>query len=60
MKITWEVEDGYVGGARPHHSEIPDEDFEGMTEEEKEKYIQEWIQDDFSNSIFWSITKIEE
>lgn len=26
MRVTWEVDDGYVGGKRPQHTEIPDDE----------------------------------
>lgn len=57
MEITWQVEDGYVGKSRPQYTEIPDEDLEGMTEEEKEDYIYQWIQQDFDDKISWVITR---
>ncbi len=57
MKITWEVDDGYCGGSRPHHIEIDDEELaECKTEEEKEKLIEDYVQDDFEQNISWYIT----
>lgn len=55
VKVRWQVDDGYAGGSRPQSLTIPDEDFEDMTEEEKEAYIEECIQDDFNNKISWHI-----
>jgi hypothetical protein len=54
MKITWMIEDGYVGASRYQHLEIPDEDMEDMDDEAKEKYIEEYIQNDFNDKISWS------
>ena len=51
MKIKWQVEDGYVGKARPQYTTIPDEDFKGMSEEEREQYIEDWVQNEFENNI---------
>jgi hypothetical protein len=59
MKITWEIDDGYIGRSRPHHLEIPDNDMEDMNDEEKVKYIEEYIQDDFNDKISWSYKIIE-
>ena len=60
MKITWEVEDGYCGKSGPQHTEIPDDELEEYeTEEEKEKYIEECIQEDFNQKISWYITRRE-
>ena len=59
MKVTWEVEDGYVGKSRPQTTEIPDEDLEGLDEAQKEKVIAEAIQEDFDSKITWEITSRE-
>lgn len=57
MIVTWEVEDGYVTGARPQHTEIPDDELaECETEEERDKLIAECIQNDFEQNISWYIT----
>lgn len=55
MKIRWEVEDGYCGKSRPHYTEIPDEDLEGLEGEELEQFIWDWIQEEFDNEIsfYW-------
>ena len=54
MDITWEVEDGYIGGSRPQSTRIPDSDFEYFeTEAEAIAYIDECVQDDFDNKITW-------
>lgn len=56
MRVTWQVDDGYVGG-RPQYTEIDDEELaEYETEEEKEQFISECIQEDFDNKISWYIT----
>ena len=56
MKIIWQVDDGYVGGNRPHTTEIPDDELENCeTEEERKELISEYIQDDFNNIVSWYI-----
>ncbi len=55
MKITWEIEDGYLGGSRPQRTFIPDEDLaECETDEERESLIRECINDDFADRIHWA------
>lgn len=57
MIITWEVDDGYAGGSRPHTTDIPDDEFdEDMTEEQKEQIIIEYVEQSFRDSVSWSIT----
>jgi len=58
--IHWEVEDGYVGH-RPHSTEIPQDEWdECETEEERNALIEDCIQLDFGQTIFWCITSIDE
>ena len=60
MRVTWEVDDGYVGKGRPQHTEIPDDEIEDCeTEEEKQELINQYVQEDFDNSITWSITHVD-
>ena len=64
MKVIWEVEDGYVGKSRPQEIIIPDDeiyDWEGkISEEEKQKLIEDCVQEDFNQKISWAIVRIEE
>jgi len=54
MQITWQVDDGYCGGSRPHYLDIDDDDLLGCeTEEEKENLISESIQEDFEQVATW-------
>jgi phage gpG-like protein len=59
MKVRWQVDDGYAGGSRPQSLNLPDRDFEDMTEEEKETYINDCVQEDFNNKISWHIISKE-
>ncbi len=56
MKVTWEVEDGYVGKRSPQYIEIPDDELEGCdTDEDKQRLIEDYIQEDFDCKISWNI-----
>lgn len=56
MKVRWEVEDGYVGGARPQYTEVPDEELnECVTGDEREELIQDYVSEDFARNITWVI-----
>lgn len=52
FKITWEAEDGYVSGSRPHHTSLLDDDFETDTsEKELREIFWQAVQDDFANKV---------
>ena len=54
MIVRWEVTDGFVGKQRPQETEIDDEELAQFeTEEQREEYINECIQEDFNQSISW-------
>ena len=54
MRIRWEVGDGYVGKSRPHYLDIPDEEFDEMSDEEKTDLIDDYVQQDFDNKVDYS------
>lgn len=57
MTVTWEVDDGYCGGSRQQHTEIDDDELaECETEEERQKLIEEYVQNDFEQLVSWNIT----
>lgn len=57
MTVTWEIDDGYAGGNRPHETEIDDDELaECETIEDKKQLIREYVQSDFSANIDWYIT----
>jgi len=60
MLVRWEVEDGYAGKHRPQWTEIPNEELEGLPEDEREKLIEQYVQEDFEAMIGWSILGYEE
>ena len=50
MKVTWEVDDYYVGPSRPQHTTIESEAFNDCkNEEDRQKVIDERIQEDLNN-----------
>lgn len=53
MEIIWYVEDGYANPG-PQHCEVPDDELEGLTREEKRKIIEEYVQDEFTNTVSWT------
>lgn len=56
MRLTWEVDDGYCGGSRPQHTEVPDDELEECeSEEERQQLIEDYIQNDFEQRITWFI-----
>ena len=61
MKVTWAVDDGYIGKDRPQHSEIPDDEWiECQTDEQKQDLIDSYIQEDFEMKISWYVISKEE
>lgn len=59
MIVRWEVEDGYYGKSRPQETEVPDEELEGLDEDERQELIREFVQQDFDAKISWAITRIK-
>lgn len=58
MEITWHIEDGYVGGSRPHSVEIDDDELSGCeTREEQREVIEEYVKQAFQNDIdyYWNV-----
>jgi hypothetical protein len=51
MRIEWWWEDGYVNNIPNRIVEIDDEDLEGMSAEERDEYIDEYIQQEFQNQV---------
>lgn len=52
MDLNWEVDDGYVGGHRPHSTRLRDEDIRGCeTFDEVLALMDETVQADFDQSI---------
>lgn len=57
MRVTWEVEDGYCGEARPQYTEIPNDELaDCQTEEEKDRLIEEYVEQDFKQTVSYVIT----
>lgn len=58
--IKWEVEDGYVGGARPQETEIDIDDFIHDDEDDLEQILDDVVGDDFETKITYSISNMNE
>lgn len=58
IKVTWEIDDGYVGGSRPHETiiDFDIEDWKELTEEQLEEQIDDAVEDDFNDKITFIIT----
>lgn len=60
MKIKWEIEGAgchLLGcGLKAHVLEIEDEELEGLTEQQRQKRIDDIVQDEFDRTIYpiWS------
>ncbi len=56
MKITWQVEDGYVGKGSPQYTHIEKSELDDYgTLEQKREFIYECIQADFEQNISWAL-----
>lgn len=61
MKVTWEVDDGYVGGSRPQTVEVDDNELADCeNEEQRRQLIEDYVQEDFENKVTWYITHEED
>lgn len=55
MRVIWEVDDGYAGGSAPHSTVIDDDDLaECGSEQEREEFINDCVQEDSEQKISWS------
>lgn len=60
MRITWQIDDGYIGKSAPHYTEVDDDELaECETEQERQDLIAESVQADFEQTISWYITDQE-
>ena len=51
FEITYETEDGYCGGSRPHHVGVSSEDVSGICETALRMLFWEIIQDAFEQTV---------
>jgi len=60
ITITWKVDDGYVNPG-PQYCEIHEEDIfeDDMTTADKQKAIDDFIEEEFRNNISWFISSVE-
>jgi len=60
IEVTWQAEDGYCGGSRPHTIKFDDDEVEDMDAEERQEFIENAVQEEFEQTVTWEITNIEE
>lgn len=61
IEITWEVEDGYVGGSRPQTTYIDRDEWDACeTEDERQTLIEQYVHEDFLATITWNVTEVNE
>ncbi len=54
MKVTWTIDDGYVGARREHTTDVDDDDLaECETLQDREELISEYIEEDFRRAVCW-------
>ncbi len=58
MRVVWEVENGYAGKARPHYTDIPDDELDGLNEDAIDDLIEHYVEKDFRNRV-WFRWRIE-
>jgi hypothetical protein len=59
FKVTWEADDGYVGGSRPHTFTIDDDAIDGMSEQELKDYFWEEVEQDFHEKVNYFSSDLE-
>jgi hypothetical protein len=53
LTVTYEIEDGYAGGARPQHVEIDHSEIQNCDDlEAAVKMVEEYIQEDFTQKAY--------
>lgn len=51
------ISTGIVGADRQFEVEIPDEDLEGLDEQERDQFIHSWVSDEVNNYVSWGWTE---
>ena len=63
IRITWEVEDGYVGKSRPQHYTLTPFEVEEYNEceddEDRQDLLNQIVQDEFDNKIYPCIQGVD-
>jgi hypothetical protein len=59
MKIKISVSTGLVGSRREEEVEVPDQDLEGLSQEEQEKYLDEYAQEWLWSHIDFAWSRVE-
>jgi len=62
ITVAWEITDGYVGKSRPQktvvkpYDDMDLEDWEELTPDEKEAYLDDAVQTDYESKISYDIS----
>lgn len=59
MKIKYTVDDGYAGPERPHYINVSDDEFEDMSDEERDSYVDEMVNEDYQRKFLVKWTIVE-
>ena len=60
VKVTWEIDDGYVG-RRPRTFYISHDEWEGCeTQQEKDELVEALMEFEFHNNIAFYVTRVED
>ena len=51
FRVTWEAEDGFVSGSRPHSFKINAEELDSDDERSLHDYFWEYVQDEFTQHV---------
>ena len=57
MKVTWTIDDGYMGNG-PQQLIVPDSYLEDMNEAEIMEEVEEWVQTEFDTNVSFTITHL--
>jgi hypothetical protein len=53
MKVTFWIQTNKIGSRCESVQDIPDEDLEGLSRQERDKYLEEWGKDTIWNMAEW-------
>lgn len=60
IELSWQVEDGYAGGARPQTTYFDAAEFEGCeSREEVQNLLEELMHEELMNKVSWTASNYE-
>jgi hypothetical protein len=60
IKLTWEIVDGYAGRSRPQHSQIDPQDFIGMSLEEAQQALSDFLDEEVKQRVSWRLDDFDD